>query len=299
MEDFVTNKGKFITKDQKHLLIDGDLLCFAAASAADGRKYKALDGKFRPIFDTADEVNNYLKEIGLTSLWRETIYIPEPVENCLHSLKLMLEAIFEDTCSNKHTIFITGNGNFRYEVSPSYKANRLNARKPFHLKSCHQYLLDNYNTRIVHGAEADDMMGIAQSQSAPDSTMICTLDKDLDMIPGWHYKWATQNRSSETYKTSFTEGMRCFFKQLITGDATDNIEGLSEKAPKRRTYSTKPVDSMDSVEEMIVYVGKGYLQKYGDLQTAREKCREASKLLWILRKASSYKVLNHNIYLQP
>lgn len=299
VQDFVTNKGHVILENQKHLLIDGDILCYAAASAADGRKYRVLDAKNRPVFDTAAEANEYLEQIGLTSLWRETFYVPDPIENCLHSLKLLVEAILEDAKSTKYTIFISGSNNFRLNVTPTYKANRAVMHKPYHLKSCQQYLLAHYNARLVHGAEADDAMGIIQYTSPPETTMICSLDKDLDMIPGWHYKWGTGSNTSKTYLVTEEEGTRNFFKQLIIGDATDNIEGLSEKAPKKRTFSTKPLDSMRDVVEMIAYVGEGYLKKYKDLQTARSKCEEATKLLWILRKASAYRVVDKEVFIIP
>jgi len=109
----------------------------------------------------------------------------------------------------------------------------------------------------------------------PADTIICAEDKDLNCIPGAHYNWV----KDELYHVEPIDGMRWFYTQLITGDTADDIRGLSKKAPKRRTFKTKPLDSMTTEKEMFDYVFDGYAYEYCD--EAVERMLEMGRLLWI------------------
>ena len=287
MNDFLTPSGTLINPDAKHILIDGDIPCFSVASAADGMRYKVLDGMGGKEFEAAEDANKYLATLGLSKLWRDTTYRPDPVENALHSVKLMVQSIIDGAGGGPYTIFISGSDNFRHKVSPTYKANRVGMRRPYHLKACQQYLVKHFGAIIVNGVEADDSIGIAHYAAQKDTTIIASLDKDLDMLSGFHYRWAFRGNPDKIYYQSELDSIRCFSKQLITGDSTDHIEGLSEKAPKSRTYKTEPLDHMDNEDDMATYVYEGYMNKYKDKQLAKEKFLEATKLLWILRECDS------------
>ena len=306
MNDFLNPSGQLIVEGAKHVLIDGDIICYSCASAADGRGYKVLDGSLEgTFFENAKDANKYLEHLGLSKeLWRTPTFKPEPVENCLHSVKLMVKSILEGVNNllspsgqvGNYTIFITGKDNFRYTIDPEYKANRVNIRRPAHLKACQDYLIKHYETIVCHGVEADDAMGIAQCTEPYGTTVIATLDKDLDMIPGWHYRWATATADARLYETDEEAARRCYFRQMITGDATDNIEGLSEKAPKKRSYSTEPLEGM-GIYDMTQYVREGYAKKYPDKKRAYEEMRKAHNLLFILRECKEIKQLNDHEFL--
>ncbi len=103
-------------------------------------------------------------------------------------------------------IYLTGAGNFRFEVAKRqpYKGSR-KADKPLLYDEIATYLIDSWCAIMVTGMEADDAMVIEQTSNlsysyieasgehilnkALCSTIICTLDKDLRMCPGWHYSW--------------------------------------------------------------------------------------------------------------
>jgi hypothetical protein len=279
--DFYTEPVRAIKEDAPTMLIDGDMICHMVANAANGWSYRVLDGRTRPVFPSALEANNYLLQLGLSKeLWRERLAIPESLENTLHSVRLTLEFIFESCNFGPAIIFISGTDNFRYKISKDYKANRSNYVAPYHLQNCKDYLIKRYDAIVVDGMEADDAIGIAATQQP--YSIICSLDKDLDMIPGRHYKWPFNNQAGYKYKINEVEALRCFYTQLITGDPTDNIEGLSEKAPKKRTFPTKPIEAMESEEEMKEYVLTGYKLKYG--REAEEAMEKMGQLLWILRE---------------
>lgn len=70
-----------------------------------------------------------------------------------------------------------------------------------------------------------------------EKTVICTKDKDLDMISGLHYNWT---KDKEPYEVSEQQALKAFYSQLLTGDRVDNIQGIkgigNKKAEDFRWY---------------------------------------------------------------
>lgn len=152
----------------------------------------------------------------------------------------MIDNTLAETGADEFSIFLSGDNNFRYDIYPEYKANRPK-EKPRHLRALKDYLIDKYKAEVSDGCEADDLLGIAQCdhlRSATDS-IICSLDKDLRMIPGQHYSFAIRGtnkgtsweRPAELITVEPFEGTHRFYKQILTGDATDNIKGAPGIGP--------------------------------------------------------------------
>ncbi len=144
----------------------------------------------------------------------------------------MIDKTLTETDCNEFSIYLSGDNNFRYTIYPEYKANRTQP-KPRHLLEVRQYLINKYKAEVSDGCEADDLLGIAQCASK--NTIICSLDKDLLMIPGDHYSFEISGTSSlgkkwtrpmEIAHVDEFEGMKRFYTQLLTGDTTDNIKGV-------------------------------------------------------------------------
>ena len=264
-------------------LIDGDMIAYACAAAADGSKWRVTQGESEWDFKYKKDAVLFVdKELFKEpqEVYVYQIYEPDPVEWALHSVNEMLISMFERLKTNNYRLYLsdTEEHNFRYKVFPDYKANRKDSRVPEHLTACKQHLLDRWGAVIAHGMEADDAMGITQCSLQADS-VICTRDKDLNMIPGFHYDWY----KDEKFYVSCIEAIRLFYIQMITGDRTDNIEGLSEKKPKKRTYKTKPIEEMEDENEMSDYVLCGYLLKYPE-EIAYKQYLLNKELLWIRRE---------------
>lgn len=156
----------------------------------------------------------------------------EPVENALHSVKIWIDKCLRACDAEHYIIFLTGKGNFREEratIQP-YKENRKDQRKPEHHKAIRDYMIEYHGAVVIDGAEADDALGIfATEKETGVEKVICTLDKDLDMIPGLHYNW----RKDLLYNVTEKEAENFFIKQLLTGDSTDNIPGLYKLTGKK------------------------------------------------------------------
>lgn len=151
----------------------------------------------------------------------------------------MIDNTLAETGADEFSIFLSGENNFRYDIYPEYKANR-KAPKPRHLKTLKEYLVDKYGAQVSDGCEADDLIGIAQCNwfegRDPTTTIICSIDKDLRMIPGNHYSFEISGVSSkgdrwtrpmEKVFVEPFEGLRRFYTQILTGDSTDNVKGAA------------------------------------------------------------------------
>ena len=113
------------------------------------------------------------------------------------------------------------------------------------------------------------------------STIICSRDKDLNMVPGYHYGWeAGLCKERPVWFQDDLGGLKLFYKQLLTGDSTDNILGLFRTGPK--AASVLRIDSMDNELDMYVSVFKEYQDRFGAY--AEKFLIENARLLWMLQE---------------
>lgn len=205
----------------------------------------------------------------------------EPVNYALHSVKIVISSILETTNSDQYVVYLTGEGNYREKLATirPYKGNRDRTKKPRWYNEIHDYLVNVHNAVIVKGREADDAMGCAQMKASGaelPTTVICTLDKDLDMIPGLHYNW----RKKETRDITLKEADLFFYTQLLTGDRTDNIVGVPGIGKKK---AEKIVTSSMDEKQMYEACLAAYAKHYG-VADAEKTLKENANLLWIQRE---------------
>lgn len=134
------------------------------------------------------------------------------------------EILHNSFCSDYRVFLTDSKGNFRVTIYPEYKANRVKER-PVHYNALREYLIAHENAEVALGQEADDLLGIEQT----GNTIIASIDKDLDMIPGMHYNFVTNRH----YTISNNKGRHKFWCQMLTGDSTDNIPGIKGIGPKK------------------------------------------------------------------
>jgi 5'-3' exonuclease len=164
--------------------------------------------------------------------------------------------------------FLTGKKNFRFQVDnpTSYKANRKDKPKPKFLSEIRWFLEEEHGFVVSQGCEADDLLAIAQKD---DTTIISSSDKDLMMVPGWHHS----NRGI-SYVTK-QEGMTTFYRQLVTGDATDNIKGSKKgQGPK---FAEKIIKGDMDEESMYAATLKAFDGEAGRLV-------RTAHLIWMQRQ---------------
>jgi DNA polymerase-1 len=176
----------------------------------------------------------------------------------------LVDQILVNTEATEYRLFLTGKNNFRYSIYPEYKAHRP-TEKPFWLEKCRQYLIATFNAEVIDGQEADDALGIAQTED----TIICSIDKDLLMIPGRHYNFV----KDEFQEVTNNSGMRHFYMQCLTGDRSDNIKGIEKIGPKK---AEKILAGCVTEQEMFNAVREAYSNDEEFLMNGR--------VLWIRRK---------------
>lgn len=240
-------------------LVDADIFCYEFGNMTDLETGDLLPWEItRSLVD--ERINSILKAVGATS---SDFYLTD------------------------------SKSNFRNQVATilPYKGHRP-SDKPPHWANIRQHLIDNYDAEVCYGIEADDAVGIAQCENnrkwgvtenrtypTDCATIICSRDKDLKMIPGHHYSWQCGKQKESKWFVSETEGIRFFYKQLLTGDATDNILGLYRVGEK--ASCVKALDDMSDEIDMWIHVQKEYAARFGSYW--EQFMYENAQLLWIRR----------------
>ena len=250
-------------------LIDGDVVIYAAGFASDAAAKRVVQ---QQIGDSKEAWEEYVAIHGVPH---------EPLNYCLHSVNEKVASVMDAVDGTRRRIFLSHPVNFRESWFPDYKMNRDLTHKPFWYDEIKDYLIDKMGAEYSElGDEADDALGIAQMEALKRGrdTIICTNDKDLDMIPGLHYNWSKSRVENGVYEVDEVEAIRFFYTQLITGDSTDNIPGLFKHTGKKATAAIKaPIQTMYSEAEMYHYVVKEVYK--GD----RDFVCMIAPLLWIKR----------------
>lgn len=202
----------------------------------------------------------------------------EPIINSLANVKNMINAILNQFPERPgYKLYLSGTGNFREKIAVTqpYKGNRDPNNKPRDYLDIRRYMEEHYNAIVVDGMEADDAIGIEQFKNKDKSTCIVSIDKDLDMIPGWHYNFV----KCRGYYVTLEEADRSFWRQCLTGDRTDNVKGVhgfGTKTTGRYLPDTlSPHDCQQVVEQI-------YSRTYGEEGPTR--LAEVKQLLWIRRQ---------------
>tara|TARA_B100000795_G_scaffold64408_1_gene43516 strand:- start:1497 stop:2252 length:756 start_codon:yes stop_codon:yes gene_type:complete len=162
-----------------------------------------------------------------------------------------IEEIQWETCSGRVYVALKGEGNFRYDIEPDYKGQRkvsnvdeavVERRKDLNE---YAYSLGHFKS---DNCEADDVVSIwaQQSLDAKEHYVIAHIDKDIDMVEGWHY-----NFTKETlYYICKDQGYRKMCLQMLTGDSTDNIQGLVGIGPKKAEKLLADVSKADMLAKV-------------------------------------------------
>lgn len=201
----------------------------------------------------------------------------DPIEIAIARADKLIREILHDTGAEEYKVFLSGSNNFRYEINPMYKANRV-AEDPVHREDLKNFLIQEWKATVTDGYEADDALGINQT----NNTIVCSLDKDLLMIPGQHYSWQIEGTSVNGKKwvrearftnVSELDGLRTFYKQMLIGDNSDNVIGVRGVGEVK---AAKLIDPLNTEEGMFAVVHQLYSNQ--DRFTMNADC------LWIQRE---------------
>jgi len=215
------------------ILIDGDILTYRAAFSCEDK----------PFEDACDKIDQIVEDI--------------------------IGAVAFDGDFSICEMFITGKGNFRFDVQPTYKQNRSGKPKPQHLQGLRDYLVEAYDANVSSGEEADDVITIRATELGPD-TVIASIDKDFLQMPCWHYNL---NKDTLT-QVNELDGLRFFYTQILMGDTADNVFGIKGVGPVK---ARKLLENATTEQEFYAVCLAAY---NGD----KGKVVENARLLWLRRE---------------
>lgn len=151
-----------------------------------------------------------------------------------------------------------------------YKGNR-SSQKPQHLYSVRDYLVAEWGALVINGEEADDAIAIEASKDLSGSVII-SVDKDFMQVPTHIYDFLKRNHSF----VSEIEGLRSFYKQMLTGDTADNIIGIKGIGKIRASKLLEECSSEDEMYNVVSNV-------YADHGQGIDRIIENGRLLWLRR----------------
>lgn len=177
--------------------------------------------------------------------------VAEPVENCLHLLKIKINAIIEHMGGARGVGILGGAGNFRL-VLPTpeiYKGNREDTIRPLLLGECREYVKKKYGAIVIDGIEADDYLTMRQyegwlhyKKTGKFNQIVASFDKDQVQCPGlifntmrdstersWKHPlpWLIDDSMGEIWMEKGKVkgwGKKFFGYQMLFGDQSDNVK---------------------------------------------------------------------------
>lgn len=173
----------------------------------------------------------------------------------LHSQDEVLKGRFEDLISE--LVESTGGKGvelawsapvcWRKAFCASYKAGRKSIRKPLGLSFVIEWAQEKYPSHVFPGLEGDDVIGILAT-AHPDKYLICSPDKDLKGVPGYHFNSDTK----QVVLIGKEEADRWHMLQTLVGDAVDGYPGCPTVGPKTAEKLFAEVSVGPSMWDVVV-----------------------------------------------
>lgn len=185
-------------------------------------------------------------------------------------------------------------------VTQPYQGQRKKsgARKPVGLAALRDYLMAGFAGPVtVHrDREGDDGLGYASENSGHMTPIINSMDKDMQMLPGWHMTWAYPYSfvfvGPEDFRVEHEGkdyGHYFFWYQMLAGDSADHIPGLPRHPAHTRgvgpVAAHKLLAGVQNDEQAFQAVRAAYQAHYGEGWAA--PFAEQASLLWIRRSAQA------------
>jgi hypothetical protein len=277
----------------KFLFIDGDLLSFRVAAAAEDRSIIAKHKKSGRTkeFKHRTALKEFLLAKGFTynptDYEIEDIQKPDDIQNALYSVKHSLKTIKEAVCADTVEIYIGSGDNFRHKLPlPSpYKNGRSSQAKPVLISEIREYLVQHHKATHVVDIETDDVLSIRAytENSIGNTSVIASIDKDTYQAQGIYvYNWTKPERGvelipdvgelrSENGKIS-GNGLKWLAYQCLAGDKVDTykpyeLSNVSYGPTKAYNALSKAVSEQEVIEVLLAEYKRLYpvLTRYTDV----------------------------------
>lgn len=234
-----------------------------------------------------------LYEIGFGAEIRQGVVGGSLLSNQMDILFKRMEEINATVGATKEPIlYFSSPINFRNEIAKQRGYKKRQNVKPKGYLSFKEYLKKAFESYEVEGLEADDLLAIEQTKR-PEETIICSRDKDLWQVPGWHYSWEMHNQPrrgpEKVSKLGFLSlnkrgriygaGDSLLYAQMLVGDVIDTVPGLKGTGHKK-AYNA--LNGATTRKELFERTKELYDKVHPNC--ALEKMKEQAQLVFLIRK---------------
>ena len=151
-----------LTEAHRVVYCDADALVYRVSAACETRSVTTTVEGVAVEFPTRTLLKEYCVDVDVEyeDLIVTDKYVNEPVSHCLSTLKKSIRNIYKELNATHVIFFLGGSGNFRLDLPlpTQYKAARKHLHRPEYLKDCREFLNKYYDTYIIKGVEADDVV---------------------------------------------------------------------------------------------------------------------------------------------
>lgn len=189
-------------------------------------------------------------------------------DEVIQTVKNFIRRWATDIDASKSIVFVSEGDNFRHDIYPEYKQNRIGKDKPRFASSTKEWMLDNY-TQVLSDPrlEADDRLSMyaTEDHGLDEVRVIITTDKDMRQVPAYVYN---PDYSVLIDRYTLDECMQMLFYQWVCGDRVDGYYGIDNfGVEKYRKWVHRVLDErgdgrISSKDVLELYKDKGYDEKY-------------------------------------
>jgi len=168
-----------------------------------------------------------------SSCYKQKEYPEDEQYNSFENAKEKFNEVFmsiintiEETYEIDKIITFSGaRGNFRKQISKTYKANRIKREIPPTLNELQKYIKEEYSSISGYGVETDDVVSTYWKSLTDtfgrDEVLIVSIDKDYKQLPCIIYDYHFKKQCY--YNITEQEARNNFYTQMIVGDTADNV----------------------------------------------------------------------------
>lgn len=261
-----------LTKAHRIVVVDADAIVYRISAACEKRSVVAILEGNEVVFKTKTLLKKHCKEQGIEfdDVQFEDRVVVEPIQNAYETLRKTVAKIYRELDATHVIFFLGGSVNFRSDIKLplQYKSNRKTTRRPEHLPAVREYLNKYYDTYLVSGIEADDVVqGMSEYIINRTKAYACAyqLDKDFHTTMTRNRYWHIDKKEIIELRGGIGElldlssgirgdGLHWVLYQLMQGDDSD---GYSPKMLYRDEYKGR-------------YGGKSYYKDFVDYRDEQE-----------------------------
>ncbi len=287
-----------------YIIVDADPSVYRAAFAAQGTTYEIIytyltdEVRIDRVEGDSRARQKELVAMGAEILDVSALHWKKDFSIAKYALDAQLKGIFRH-CSEHEPLrgahaemqlVLSGVGNHRDAIATvlPYKGNRKDRPAPLWKREVLQYLKANWKADVVDGIEADDEVAMRMTSYAKAGvdTILATIDKDLDQIPGWHYDY----KNHVFYFVDTDEAMCKFYAQAMSGDMTDYVRGARGIGPETarkivdEIYERAGMDHGFMWDAVVHCYADHGIEGYEGDKTPDELALEMAQLVWLQRE---------------